>query len=332
MLAIGNNSTALFPSENELVTLERLSDILLDKSQPLPFRFRALFALRNYSEHSLLAPKAARSIASAFAHENGALFGHELAYCLGQMRAVTELATLEEIVKDTLRHPMVRHEAAEALGAIGQLKSLETLEKFVQDPCAPVRETCAVAIDNICKHHHGPDRVKQGNKGENNTTAVIEFGSVDPAPGIYTNWSLEQLGQTLLDHRLSIYDRYKALFSLRNLATDDACQIICKGLIRNQHNSTDSYDGALFRHEVAYVLGQLQNPVSFSSLARVLADTTEAEMVRHEAAEALGSLATDQCIEVLQQYLADPEAVVRESCEVALDMIDYERSGRLEFL
>lgn len=46
-------------------------------------------------------------------------------------------------------------------------------------------------------------------------------------------------------------------------------------------------------------------------------------MVRHEAAEALGGIATDECFPILQEYAKrmDVPRVVRESCEVALDMV-----------
>lgn len=47
-------------------------------------------------------------------------------------------------------------------------------------------------------------------------------------------------------------------------------------------------------------------------------------MVRHEAAEALGSIATPEVLEVLEGFKKDEETVVRESCEVALDMYEYE--------
>lgn len=46
-------------------------------------------------------------------------------------------------------------------------------------------------------------------------------------------------------------------------------------------------------------------------------------MVRHEAAEALGGIATDDCLPVLQEFAKDTNCprVVKESCEVALDMV-----------
>lgn len=43
-------------------------------------------------------------------------------------------------------------------------------------------------------------------------------------------------------------------------------------------------------------------------------------MVRHEAAEALGAIATPECQELLRKFAKDEEQVVRESCEVAIDM------------
>lgn len=54
-------------------------------------------------------------------------------------------------------------------------------------------------------------------------------------------------------------------------------------------------------------------------------------MVRHEAAEALGSIGKDECLAVLQQYRADVEQVVKESCEVALDMLEYENSDQFQY-
>lgn len=47
-------------------------------------------------------------------------------------------------------------------------------------------------------------------------------------------------------------------------------------------------------------------------------------MVRHEAAEALGSIATEECLPVLKEFAEDDSVprVVKESCEVALDMVE----------
>ena len=54
-------------------------------------------------------------------------------------------------------------------------------------------------------------------------------------------------------------------------------------------------------------------------------------MVRHECAEALGAIATDDAMKVLEQFVKDKETVVKESCEVALDMCEYEHSNDFEY-
>jgi deoxyhypusine monooxygenase len=83
-------------------------------------------------------------------------------------------------------------------------------------------------------------------------------------------------------------------------------------------------ESALFRHEIAYVFGQLQSPASIPFLIPVLANKDEHAMVRHEAAEALGSIGTPECIETLGMYSQDLEKVVAESCVVGLDMATAE--------
>lgn len=58
------------------------------------------------------------------------------------------------------------------------------------------------------------------------------------------------------------------------------------------------------------------------ALLAVLRDAQAPEMVRHEAAEALGGIGTPEVLPVLQEWRtrADAPRVVRESCEVAVDM------------
>lgn len=88
---------------------------------------------------------------------------------------------------------------------------------------------------------------------------------------------------------------------------------------------------ALFRHEIAFVLGQLQNPLSVPCLKTSLEDPAENEMVRHECAEALGAIANDECMEILNKFVKDEKRVVKESCEIALDMCEYENSPEFQY-
>lgn len=89
--------------------------------------------------------------------------------------------------------------------------------------------------------------------------------------------------------------------------------------------------GALFRHEIAFVLGQLQNEISIPHLIKALEDLSQNEMVRHECAEALGSIANEECFNILRLFLKDESRIVRESCDVALDMADYEMSNEFQY-
>lgn len=81
-------------------------------------------------------------------------------------------------------------------------------------------------------------------------------------------------------------------------------------------------------HEVAYIFGQLCSPHSVPSLLYVLRDAKEDDMVRHEAAEALGGIASDgegedgDVLSILREWAVKEDApiVVRESCQVAIDM------------
>ena len=89
---------------------------------------------------------------------------------------------------------------------------------------------------------------------------------------------------------------------------------------------------ALLRHEVAYVLGQIQHPDSVKYLETSLKRHNEHRMVRHESAEALGAIEErwGECKAILEQFLNDQCPVVRESCVVALDAADYWGYGNLD--
>src|ERR1700749_1324580 len=142
--------------------------------------------------------------------------------------------------------------------------------------------------------------------------------------------SVKELQKTLLDISLPLFQRYRAMFALRDLASppdlptaEPAVHALASGF---------KDPSALFRHEVAFVFGQLSHPASIPALSAVLENTQEESMVRHEAAEALGSLGEEPGVEdLLKKFLNDPEQVVRESVIVALDMAEYEKNGEGEY-
>lgn len=67
----------------------------------------------------------------------------------------------------------------------------------------------------------------------------------------------------------------------------------------------------------------MQHPATVPALGKVLADLGEHQMVRHEAAEALGAIGGEEAERLLRDFKDDGVEAVKESCEVALDTMDY---------
>tara|TARA_Y200000002_G_scaffold78124_1_gene61525 strand:+ start:102 stop:584 length:483 start_codon:yes stop_codon:yes gene_type:complete len=142
---------------------------------------------------------------------------------------------------------------------------------------------------------------------------VSQYGSVDPAPPSQIG-NIEMWKASLIDDDIPMFQRMRNLFSLRNDGSDESCLALCYGFKSNS---------ALLRHELAYVLGQMQNPVALPHLVERLSDNDEHVMVRHEAAEAMGAIGDLSIRKVLEEFCNDKNPEVSESCEVALDLLAW---------
>jgi deoxyhypusine monooxygenase len=325
----GHERIVMSPAAHiENPTIVSLRKALTDEQVALAKRFRALFSLKHVAsqEPGPDASAAIEAIAAAFASPS-ALLKHELAYCLGQTKNIEAVPFLRTVLENRSEDPMCRHEAAEALGALGDAGSLEVMQELKQDEKEPevVRETCDIAID----------RIRWANSDARTTEQLkqSDFSSIDPAPPMAAtegSASIPQLQKTLLDTSLSLFQRYRAMFALRDLASPPDLPTAKPAVHALASGFRDP--SALFRHEIAFVFGQLSHPESIPALLTVLEDQQEQSMVRHEAAEALGSLGEEPGVEdMLRRFLDDPEQVVRESVVVALDMAEYERSTDMEY-
>eukprot|EP00897_Mesotaenium_endlicherianum_P005439 jgi/Mesen1/4923/ME000246S04148 len=321
--------------------VQELRRRLLDVSSPIARRFRALFSLRN------LRGAEPRDALIAALEDESCLLAHEAAFALGQMQDPAAVPALKHVLQEPSYHPMVRHEAAEALGAIGMPECLALLTQALADPAPEVRETCQLALKRIqhslrsqvggAQEHAssletetagsgheaaaGENEAPAGRDGPGQQQQQTEierspFMSVDPAPAAAASVATADLRALLLADGADMYERYSAMFALRNRGGRDAVDALVAALA--------SAASALLRHEVAYVLGQLQDRAAADALVRVLADAAEHPMVRHEAAEALGSIADTESIALLKEYQRDPEPIVAQSCDVALDMLHFE--------
>lgn len=284
-------------------SIEQLRSCLLDLSQPVAQRTHAAFILRTKGDANCVAALADALINRA----DSSLMRHELAYILGQIQDPVVCPILEKILVDETEDLLVRHESAEALGAIGKEESLPVLESYCTHSAPEIAETCQIAVDLIKWRRAGESADKGG------------YLSVDPAPALKLDDAdnsqlVEKLRKELMDTSSSLFHRYRAMFALRNLNNDAAALALIDGF---QDSS------ALFRHEVAYVLGQMQRVVTVDGLTEVLKNEAEHRMVRHEAAEALGAIGGEDVEKLLEIYLVDGEDVVKDSCHVALDTIEY---------
>lgn len=85
---------------------------------------------------------------------------------------------------------------------------------------------------------------------------------------------IKAIGKVLNDPNRPLKERFRALFTLRNIGGETAQECIkqCFG-----------DPSALLKHELAYCLGQMQDHAAIPTLESVLRDRSQEPMVRHEA-------------------------------------------------
>ena len=148
-----------------------------------------------------------------------------------------------------------------------------------------------------------------------------EFDSVDPAPPSEAK-NISNLRNTLCNENEKMFQRMRALFALRNIGGKESVDALAAAY---------SSKSALLKHEIAYVMGQMQDSNAVPHLIDRLEDKEEDIMVRHEAAEALGAIGDRTALSVLEKFVDDDEVVIAESCEVALDLLEWVASKRLDY-
>ena len=294
-----------------------------------------------------------------------ALFRHEVAFALGQMQSKKATNALISVLKNECEHGMTRHECAEALGAIGDESAVDVLREMHEDEtqCREVRETASLAlrrIEHVTKKKKKSAAIvgaRVGSKKETTAVGIAEKEdddddddvrraySVDPVPAMDASVETDTLAAIILDDTADIWERYGAMFALRNRAQETF------GLAKTRENErvvelcsstlgktlrSETVHSALLKHEICYVLGQLRedddNDIAREALFDCLEDPNEHAMVRHEAAEAIGSRGGAGAEALLRKYLSCEDRVVRESCEVALDMLKENQEEDVVFL
>lgn len=204
---------------------------------------------------------------------------------LGQLQFTKFCPKLAQLLACETEDLLVRHESAESLGAIGDPAYLPILEQFSTHEAPEIAETCQIARDLI--HWKQQQPASDGPQRQGTSGAYL---SHDPAPPLTradlggaaetpvdgasfpheAPLTVSELRAVLLDPDRSLFHRYRAMFSLRNVNSDASALAIADGF-------ADA--SALFRHEVAYVLGQMQRRATVPALTAVLRAETEHKMV-----------------------------------------------------
>lgn len=135
------------------------------------------------------------------------------------------------------------------------------------------------------------------------------------------------LRNVLTSEREPLARRFRALFALKHLAalmppTQDTIPAI------EAIAAAFPSPSALLKHELAYCLGQSRHDAAVAPLRQVLQDKGEDAMCRHEAAEALGAIGDEGSLDMLKALRDDATEteVVRETCDIAVDRIEWEHS------
>lgn len=141
-----------------------------------------------------------------------------------------------------------------------------------------------------------------------------------------TDPTIKSLQESLCSETTPLPVRFRALFSLKHLATQsqDANAVAAIDAIAAAFSSPS----ALLKHELAYCLGQTRNLYAVPPLRACLADLQEDPMCRHEAAEALGAIGHSSNLDILYEYKnrKGENLAVKETCEIAIDRIEWENS------
>lgn len=107
----------------------------------------------------------------------------------------------------------------EALGAIGESTVIPLLEKYSKDPVSEVAETCELALSRL--------RWLETNSNAE-SLQKNPYSTIDPAPSLEIT-DVDILKKILLDPNESLFNRYRAMFSLRNMGTTESILALAEG-------------------------------------------------------------------------------------------------------
>ncbi|CAD8127484.1 unnamed protein product [Paramecium sonneborni] len=238
---------------------------------------------------------------------------HEIAYALGQADLSLESQITQfliDVIKDETQYDVVRHEAAEALANINQKEALEIFEQYskknVNDNLNILQDTCIIGLEKAKTIQELGFLYGKMYLGTREPAAP--FQELDRNPVEY-----------ILDDNTTLFNKYRALYYLRNNANKYFDQID-QLLISNKL-------GALFKHEICFVIGQVgEAPKQIhEALINMIKDENQPAIARHEAIAAFQTVNSNKeiTLQILNQYSKSQDQIVRETALVSLKMIEF---------
>ncbi|ORE00490.1 DOHH [Hepatospora eriocheir] len=289
----------LSTSVNLEKNIDKISSIMKDKNVSVSVKNNIIFNCESTASDELLSVLLQNSLTN-----DSVLIDHEIAYKLGQLVQENSKEFLIELMSDENKDPIVRHEAIEALGNFEDPSLISLIEKYLDSNESLVRETAYLAVRKLSVLTK--ENKYKLNINELDTKQVNDEFSVR-SPAFITKKSF--IESKSMFFKGDLWEKYTALLRLRDLNTEESYEVIKKGF---------EDKSALFRHEVAFVMGQLNNPTFIKTLESVLNNPKEEDVVRHEAAASLGCINTEESKKILMKNLNNPIRIVRESIECAI--------------
>jgi len=241
---------------DKIQSVSELKSILLSEESGIRPRMNCLFRLR-----TIATMECVLALEEALIKEKSSdLLRHEVCYVFGQMTSTEENKAeiqsflTKEVFEDPNKYtPIVLHEAAEALGNINFEQNKTLLEKFINSPLDIIKETCEISIANL-------DWMIKTKNGESEGLLDLKliYKTNDPAPPFNykkeTKYAdLQYLSKVMHDTNESMFDRYRVIFTLRELNSDSAVKVLCESFDKNK----EKIFSPLFKHEVCFILGQM---------------------------------------------------------------------------
>jgi len=126
---------------------------------------------------------------------------------------------------------------------------------------------------------------------------------------------IEKIGSLLNNTERPLKERFRALFTLKNLGGAKSIEEISKCFKDKSE---------LLKHEAAYCLGQMGDKDAIPVLSQVLCDLSQEPIVRHEAGEALGAIGDVSVLDLLIKIRdEDKVEVVVDTCKLAVERLKW---------